>query len=473
MMKQMPQLILALASGLAAAAFTPVHAQKSDALTVQLDQWFTEWMRDEHIPGAAFVLVRNGTIAIQKGYGVADVERRTTVSPTSTVWPFGSIAKVMTATAVAQLADRGKISLDADANVYLKTVKLPERSGSAPIRVRDLVTHTNALDELPGRGASSRGAVLPLRGFLPGRLVRFAASGRITRYSSYGMSVAGLLVEGVTGLAFSDYVQREIFQPLGMTKTTMSGRDVALSSMATPYERSDTNVIRAQLEWHHTIPSSTLLSTAADMAKFVRAQLEGNAALLSDSMRANMQQQQASIHPRIPGWGIGWQLANLNGIRIVEHGGDIGGFAALIVLLPDLNSGFVIVSHIEGSNLRFRIRNALVQRLADNSGRGAASTEEVRVITGKPRPELGGVYVANNYCRTCAGGAANAQRFRIDTNADGSLTLWNTRWLPTEDSLLFVSENGQQRIGFMMNADGSVAAVSAGAWRVLEPAPRP
>jgi hypothetical protein len=81
-----------------------------------------------------------------------------------------------------------------------------------------------------------------------------------------------------------------------------------------------------------------------------------------------------------------------------------------------------------------------------------------------------GTYLANNYCRSCPGGAGSAQRFTVTASPDGSLGLWDDRWLEI-GPLLFASQDGRRRIGFMRDSTGTVAAVSAGAWRVLERAP--
>jgi hypothetical protein len=78
-----------------------------------------------------------------------------------------------------------------------------------------------------------------------------------------------------------------------------------------------------------------------------------------------------------------------------------------------------------------------------------------------------GTFVANNYCRTCAGGARSAQRFEIVANDDGSLGLWDENWREIAP-LLFSSEDGRRRIGFMRDSSGTITAISAGSWRVLE-----
>jgi hypothetical protein len=176
-----------------------------------------------------------------------------------------------------------------------------------------------------------------------------------------------------------------------------------------------------------------------------------------------MARQQATVHPAIPGWGYGWQQNDANGQRIIEHGGDIGGFASLLTLLPDERFGLLVVSHLEGSSLRFKLKQAILDKYFPDK-------RAPRLGASRPKKELvayAGTYLANNYCRTCPDGESNAQRFEIVANDDGSLGLWDDKWLEIAP-LLFSSQDGKRRIGFMRDRSGKVIAVSAGSWRVLE-----
>ena len=119
-------------------------------LAALLDPVFAQGMAEEHIPGAAFVLVQDGRVVMAKGYGVADVESRKPVDPRTTIFPIASISKVFTATAVMQLFDRGRLDLHADVNRYLTSLQVPD-TYPRPITAADLLQHTSGLDELPGR----------------------------------------------------------------------------------------------------------------------------------------------------------------------------------------------------------------------------------------------------------------------------------------------------------------------------------
>jgi hypothetical protein len=135
--------------------------------------------------------------------------------------------------------------------------------------------------------------------------------------------------------------------------------------------------------------------------------------------------------------------------------------------LPDEQFGLIVVSHLEGSGLRFGLKQAVLDKyFPDNRSPGFGGP-----LPKKDLLPYAGTYLANNYCRTCADGARDAQRFEILVNDNGTLGLWSDEWREIAP-LLFSSQNGKRRIGFMRDSSGSVVAVSAGSWRVLERAAR-
>jgi hypothetical protein len=285
------------------------------------------------------------------------------------------------------------------------------------------------------------------------------------------MALAGVLVEDVSGMGYAEYLERELFAPLDMGHSTINvpsgdrGR-----ALATPYERNDDGVGPARYEWYHTTPTSSLVSTVEDMGRFMAFHLEATPPrtgrpVLSPATIRDMAAPHATVHPAIPGWGYGWQLSDANGRRIVEHGGDISGFASLLTLLPEEQFGFVVAHHLEGSNLRFALRRAILDRFFPDR---RSPLRPVEVPSGLA--EFAGTYLANNYCRSCPTGAATAQRFLVSANPGGWLELWGDRWREA-GSLLFVSEDGRRTIGFGRDSSGGIGALSAGAWRVLERAP--
>jgi CubicO group peptidase (beta-lactamase class C family) len=425
-------------------------------------------MARESIPGAAFILVQGDRVVLAKGYGKADVSSRRSWDPDRTIFPIASITKVFTAMAVMQLVDRGLIDINADVNRYLISVRVPA-TYPQPVRVNQLLSHTAGLDELPGRRVRSASELVPMKTFLAHRLVRIHPPGTITSYSSYGMALAGLLVEDVSGMSYEDYVRRYLWRPLGMTRTSITPPKGKTAALATAYERNGERLVPVPYEVYQTPPTSSILSTASDMGHLLFAHLHngryGASRILSDSAAMLMYRQSVTMHPRIPGWTLGLQVNDLNGRHLIEHGGDIGGFSSLLTILPEEGIGFFVVHHLEGRNLRFDLRQLLRDTYFPDSQPPRAPA---------PRPEaasrlqrFAGTYRASIYCHSCGGRGPGVQDFEVTANQDGTITAWNQRWIEVSP-LYFVSADGRKHLGFAADRSGRVFALTAGSWRVLE-----
>ena len=443
-------------------------AVSSQDLTKFLESFVPDLMREEHMPGAVFVFVQNGKIVLSKGFGYANLEQKQPVHTGKTIFPIGSISKVFTATAFVQLADRNKISLNADVNSYLKKIKVPN-SYPKPVTGAHLLSHTSGLDEIrPGTQAPSPKEIQPLAVFLKDRLVRVHPPGIITSYSTYGITLAGLLVEEVSGLGYQTYLRRNIWKPLQMNRTHVSTPPHMAADVAIGYTVEDEKPERIPYEWYHTVPASSIRSTGEDMANFILAHLQcgsfRNQRILSEHAACEMHRTQSTTHPKVPGWTYGFQEDDRNGLRILEHGGDIAGFGSLLVLLPDENTGFFVVHHIEGGNLRFEIKQRLLDRYFPDKRSITAP-----LATPDSKGELkrfAGLYRANLYCHTCKNPLPVAE-VEVTSNEDGTITVWENRWVQTEP-LLFVRLDGKQKIGFQEDKSGRIVQMSAGSWKVLE-----
>jgi CubicO group peptidase (beta-lactamase class C family) len=449
-------------------AATETAAIDPAGLAALLDPVLAEGMVKEHIPGAVVVVVQHGRVVFQKGYGVADLASQRPVRPETTIFPIASISKVFTATAVMQLADRGTIDLQADVNRYLKSARVPA-TFPQPITAAHLLEHSSGLDEIPGRRIATVAEQVPLGRFLADKLIRVRPPGELTSYSSYGISLAGLLVEDVSGLSYEQYLARNVWGPLGMQRTMITVPDALAPDLATAYEIQNGAPVAIPYEVYQTPPASSIVGTAADMARFLIAHLQngryGEASILSEKAAERMHQQHATLHPRMPGWAYGFQCADTNGRRILEHGGDIGGFSSLLVLLPDEDVGFFVASHLEGSDLRFQVREKILDGYFPD-------TRSVRVPVPKADAaaslrRFAGTYRASAFCHSCPDGGPNVQDFQVVANDDGTITLWDQRWVQVEP-LYFVSLDGRRRFGFKEEAQGRILGLTAGSWRVLE-----
>jgi len=313
------------------------------------DAFFAEKMAELRVPGAAFVLVKDGEIVLARGYGFSDLEARVPVDPARTVFRLGSVSKLMTATAVMQLAERGQLRLDADVNTYLRRFQLPATFAS-PVTVADLLKHTGGFDERHiGMHARTAAEHVPLGEYLAARMpARIRPPGQIIAYSDFGASLAGLIVEEVSGQPFATYVAENIFEPLGMTSSSFEQPmpPGLMARLATGYGFRNGRHIRYAYDFAEVSPAAALQGTALDLANFLIAHLEGgrlgDARILEPATVATMHATQVTHHPRLRGRAYGFSEWLENGQRALFHDGGMPGYMCRVLLLPEHRLGFAV-----------------------------------------------------------------------------------------------------------------------------------
>jgi CubicO group peptidase (beta-lactamase class C family) len=409
-------------------------------------------------PGAAIVVVHEGRIVHARGFGMADTESRTPATA-DTVWPLASVTKILTTLALMRLVDGGQVALDRDVNAYLKRAEVPA-TYPAPVTIADLLRHTSGLDELPGRRFESAAAVPPFAAFMKERLVRYRPPGELTSYSSYGMALAGLVVEDVSGIAYEPYLDTHLFRPLGMKSARVMDAPGEEAGLATPYEIDDGKAQKIAYEWYATPPAASAVASVRDFGRLLVALTADKPRILSRTALDRMMTTQATLDPAVPGWGYGFQMDDVRGHRVAEHGGDIGGFASLMTVVPDKRFAFFVVHHGEGSSLRFRVRDALLDSLLPEP------LPKPKPIAGVDLKPYTGNYRASFVCHTCRE-PTPVPEFEVTANDDGTLALWGNRWVPVARDV-FARDDGRAKLAFRRNRRGEVEALSGGSWRVGE-----
>src|SRR5664279_2503453 len=240
-----------------------------------VDPLMAGWIDEHKGPGAVVVVVTRDAEAFAKGYGFADIEDKKPFTADTTLVRPGSISKLFTGIAGMQLVDAGKLDLDRDVNSYIDFV-IPTPEGGVPVTLRRLLTHRAGFEEhvkgLFRRGGEPEPLGRWLANGLPRRLF---PKGDVEAYSNYGFALAGYIVERVSGEPYASYIQRHIFDPLGMSHSTFRQPlpDDLAPLMAKGYRRSD----QAALAFFETIvaPAGGLSATGADIGRFIRALLNG------------------------------------------------------------------------------------------------------------------------------------------------------------------------------------------------------
>ncbi|PKP93828.1 MAG: serine hydrolase [Alphaproteobacteria bacterium HGW-Alphaproteobacteria-16] len=357
-----------------AAPAAPVAAPSSgapvqlaaDDLEAWLDGFLPYALEKGRVAGAVVVVVRGDGPVLQKGYGYADVATRKPVSPETTLFRPGSVSKLLTWTAVMQLVEEGKLDLDRDVNAYLD-FKIPPFDGK-PITLRHIMTHTAGFEESVRYLISNDpAAVMPLREQMPLALPkRVFAPGTTPAYSNYATALAGYIIERVSGMTFDDYIDRRVFAPIGMTRSTfrqplpakfkplMSSGYLTVDKPAKPFEI----VIPA--------PAGSLSSTGVDMGRFMMAHLNNGGALLKPETALMMHDYRAPGIGPLNTMALGFYELEVNGRRAIAHGGDTTLFHTYLWLFPDADIGVYISMNSDGeAGAPGAIRSALFHKFAD------------------------------------------------------------------------------------------------------------
>jgi CubicO group peptidase (beta-lactamase class C family) len=440
-----------------------------EELARHVDDTVETAMAEHEAPGGVFVLVADGRIAIARGFGQTALLDGTPVDPTRTRFDVGSVAKLVTTTAVMQQVERGTLDLDEDVNAHLAAFDIPA-TYPQPITLAHLLTHTAGFAEhlLVGMWADTPDEVEPLAETLARhRPARTRPPGVQHQYNNYGMALAGHLVETVTDRSFEDYVHDHVLGPLGMTRTTY-GRPPAEdavdvlphSSMAGPTAAVDP----AYVNW---LPAGGLWTTGEDMAAFMLAHLQGGehegARILEPATVAAMHRTQFSPHPAVPGLGYGFFTDQHGGI---QHGGGWMGTGAHVYLRPDLGIGmFSAFNHDEGPLLASRLHRDLVERFLPGANPPAMELDIARpAAASTPVGPYTGQYRWNRHDHSSFASLLSTlqiTRLRVTGHPDGTVSttmtpapfIDDTRWLPNGAGV-FVEDGGSNVLAFDLDEDG-------------------
>ena len=339
-----------------------------DLTKADVDAWLDGYMpyalKAGDIPGAVVVVVKDGQPLTMRGFGYSDLATQKPVDPQLTLFRPGSVSKLFTWTAVMQLVQQGKLNLDADVNTYLD-FKIPPRNGK-PITLRNLMTHTPGFAET-AKYLIEFGEVKPkplgqvLSRWVPDRIYD---PGTMPAYSNYGASVAGYIVERVSGEPFDQYIQRHIFAPAGMTHSSF---DQPLPANLRPLMSKGYKPGSDKAQPYEVIgmaPAGALASSGEDMGRFMIAHL--NHTLINPQTAQLMYANANKPYPDLPAMALGFYHEDRNGLRIVGHGGDTVWFHSDLHLFLDKNVGLYISMNSIGKNgAAHTLREEFLQEFTD------------------------------------------------------------------------------------------------------------
>ena len=362
-------------------------------LDAWLDGYLPYALSSSDIAGAVVVVVKDGEIVSERGYGYSDVEKLKPVDPERTLFRPGSVSKLVTWTAVMQLVEQGKIDLDADVDQYLDFKISPEKG--KPITMRNLMQHTAGFEEnaksVIGRGPNSvPDYVALLKRWTPETIFE---PGTTPAYSNYATSLAGYIVQRVSGENFYDYTDRHIFKPLAMNHSSMRQPlpKKLQPDMSKGYARASADA--RDFEHVGPAPAGSLAASGADMGRFMMAhlnegELDGQRILAPETARL-MHDSPTTFIPGLNRMELGFFETNVNGRQVIAHLGDTSDFHTSLHLFQKENTGFYVSFNSAGKEgAAGTLRIALFHDFADRYFPGPAMPAALDSKTQREHAEL-------------------------------------------------------------------------------------
>jgi CubicO group peptidase (beta-lactamase class C family) len=307
-------------------------------------------MREQHIPGLALAVLRDGKVVKARGYGLANAELDVAVKP-ETVFQTGSVGKQFAATAMMMLVEEGKVGLDDKLSKFLEGTPAAWKD----VTVRNLLTHTSGIADYTGSEYTKAGGLINLRGDyteaeLYQKLIQLPLNfetGTKWKYSNTGYVLLGFLIHKVTGEFYGDFLQGRIFRPLGMSATRIiSERDIV------PNRASGYELVKGEIKNQEWV--SATLNTTADGALYTDVLDLGkwDAALYTERLlkRASFEQMWTPVRlkdGKTYPYGFGWFLSEVNGHRLIQHGGSWQGFTMNISRYVDDRLTVIVMTNLD------------------------------------------------------------------------------------------------------------------------------
>ncbi len=334
-----------------------------------------EGMKKLEVPGMAIAIVKGKEVIWAKGFGKRDVEKQLPVTP-DTIFAIGSSTKAFTTFTLGTLVDEGKVEWDKPVRNYLPWLKLYDPAMTERLSVRDLVTHRSGLPRHDlvwyGNYTASRESFVRKLAFLePSADLR-----ERWQYNNLMYLTAGYLTEVLTGKTWEDAVRARVFEPLGMKRSNFSINESQKDNdFAQPYAKRGDAVVKIPFRDISNIgPAGSINSSVNEMARWVTAHLNGgkygdqqiaSAATVNEMHLPQMATGAPGDHPEISSmdYGLGWMIDTYRGHQRVQHGGNIDGFSANVVLFPKDKLGIVVLTNLNGSALRDLITREMADRV--------------------------------------------------------------------------------------------------------------
>ncbi|MFH2142112.1 MAG: serine hydrolase [Bacteroidota bacterium] len=340
----------------------PAFNQGIEIKLKTLDALFQNSMKAWEIPGMAIAIVKDDSVIFAKGYGVRNIEKGGVVDE-NTVFGIASNTKAFTTASLAILNDQGKINWDDKVVKYLPYFEMYDSYVTNDVKIRDLLCHRSGYKTFSGdllwhSTIYSREDIIKRIKYLEPEYGFRSHYG----YSNLMFLTAGEIIPVVSGLSFDDFLKTNFFEPLGMknTCTSIKGFD-KIENLAQPHVKHKGTMIPIKyISWDNIAPAGGVNSTVLDMTKWIKMQLahgkykgktyfsaEAQKEMWTPFITEKLSQTDEFLFPskHFDLYGLGWDLFDYHGRKIVDHSGGLDGMISQVVLVPEENLGFVILTN--------------------------------------------------------------------------------------------------------------------------------
>ncbi|MBV8052140.1 MAG: serine hydrolase [Acidobacteriaceae bacterium] len=356
-------------------------------------------METKQLPAFSIALVEGNDVVWAQGFGYQDPENKIPATA-HTVYRVGSVSKLFTDIAIMQMVESGKINLDAPVSQYISDFH-PKNPFDKPITLRELMSHRSGLLREPPVGNyfdPTEPSLEATVGSMNSTELVYPP-GTHTKYSNAGIAVVGYALQQMNHEAFPDYLKRAVLVPMGMSESAFSPEPALIRNLAKAYMWSyDGLKFPAPTFELGLAPAGCMYSTVTDLAQFLMVLFNGGQAAKAQVLKRETLEQmwvpQFSGPAAKKGYGLGFAISELDGHRVVGHGGAIYGFATEVVGMPDEKLGVVTVTTMDASNavVNAVARQALEAMLAKRAGKALPTFEATQPVPIELARKLAGRY---------------------------------------------------------------------------------
>ncbi len=441
------------------------------ALAVFVEGYLQAAMADGEVAGVVVAVVDRARTRLLEGHGLAAVSPPRPVDAQATLFRLGSVSKTFTYVAAMQLAEQGRLDLQAEANSYLPAgLQLPDE-GFAPVRVRHLMTHTAGFEDsaLGHLFAFDPSRVQDLESYLAThRPRRVRAPGGVAVYSNYAVALLGAIVARVSAQPFDAQLRTAVFAPLGMAATRFDEGDAAedRSAWSQGFEREDGRFVAKPFELIAQVgPAGSASSTAADMARWMRMLLGGGELDGTRVLDTATFDELATVGSRnadaVGGIASGFFRERYGRHESLEHAGATLWFHSNLVVLPDAGLGvFVSANSAGGRRLARDLPRRIVEFLLADARPSPTPTAPADFAA--RAAEFTGAYLSARRNQSTFEKLMAVSDAAVQVRADGDALVVDGNGPPVryieESPLVFRAADDGQRIAFQRADDGRIDA---------------